>query len=174
MEILYANIIVFLLRYTSFFMKIIPKGKLMNFLFKILKYTLYMVAFALVKAKSGLMLLLILMIYELFKYFKLDKKILTKIFITLLFIATIYFFEFYKTFIDLIPFIILFMMLWIKPKLKGILGSIYEIIEALLWSYYGWSYELYAILLYKSFDIGLKLGMNLLKSINDFATKRIE
>lgn len=172
MEVLYANILTFFLRFFSFFSSYFKRQKLVYYLLEVTKYLLFVLVFSYVNAKAGMYFSLICMFTTLIKYFNKQKNIFFKLFVTIIICLTIYYFRLYNV-LDILLFSTLIFKLWLKKLFSNRLLTLFSYIEIFIFMFYGYKFKLYMLIFYKALDLGFNMGLSLVKNINDFANKRI-
>lgn len=171
MNILLANIIIYLTRY-AFFIRHLFKNYYIKTTIGALKWAVIGYAFSLVNGYYGLICYTALIIYELLKMLKLSKYILVNSLLFILAISFIYFNREYGV-INLLLFIALFIKIILKPMLKNKDNKYTDFIINLIICVYSYKYHLYVLFIYKVFDILFPAIGNTIKGVTDYANKRI-
>lgn len=171
MNVITANIIIYLTRY-AYFIRALFKNRYIRILIDILKWGIFAYAFFLVKGYSATLCYLALIIYEAFKVNKITSHYIFKVLLFLLTVSTIYIAKKYS-FIILLPYVALFLFLIIKPlfkkaKQKNIVDIICNVIICIV----SYNYQLYVLFVFKVMEIAFPAIGNTLRGITEYTNKR--
>lgn len=173
MNILVANVIVYLTRYAIIIRQFF-KSKYVNLLMEILKWEILAYAFSLVGGYSATLCYMFLIVYEVMKFTLMSKNILIDI-LTFIIPASFIYLSGKYNIIFLLPFIALFVNMVLKPilhKYKKDSKYINISIDVLM-CIYSYNYHLYVLFIFKLFQIIFPIVGTSVKSLTDFANKRI-
>lgn len=174
MDILAANVIVYLTRYAVIIRQFF-KSNYVRLLIEILKWEILAYSFSLVKGYTATLCYMFLIIYEVMKFTKMNKSILIDILMYLLFASFIYLGGKYSIF-HLLPYIALFLNMVLKPilnKYKKNTEFVSMIIDLLI-CIYAYRFSLYVLFIFNVFKIIFPILGTSIKSLTDFANKRIK
>lgn len=173
MNILYANIIVYLTRYAVLIRQFF-KSKYVYALTEVLKWEILAYSFSLVKGYSAVICYMFLIVYEVMKFTLVNKSILIDLIVFLIAASFIYLSKKYSIF-HLLPFIALFINMVLKPILKKVKKeNKYTTMSIdLLMCIYAYKYQLYVLFIFNLFKIIFPIIGSSIKNVTDFANKRI-
>lgn len=173
MDILAANVIVYLTRYAILIRQFF-KSKYVYLLMNILKWEIFSYAFSLVKGYTGTLCYMFLIVYEVMKFTLMNKNILIDVMMYILFASFIYLGGKYSI-IHLLPYIALFINMVLKPIFKQIKkdNKYINISIDLLICIYAYHYHLIVLFIFNIFKIIFPIIGTSIKSVTDFANKRI-
>jgi hypothetical protein len=170
MNIILANVIVYLTRY-AFFIRHLFRNYYIKTTIGALKWAVIAYAFSLVGGYYAVICYTALIVYELLKMLKLNKYILIN---TLLYVTSLSFIYFTKEYgvISLLPFGALFIKIILKPILKNKDNKYTDLIINLIICVYSYKYYLIVLFIYKVFEILFPAIGNTIKGITDYTNKK--
>ncbi|MBR5663012.1 MAG: hypothetical protein IKX00_05175 [Bacilli bacterium] len=174
MNILLANVIVYLNRYLVFFKSLFIKHKYAYLLIDILKWEILAYAFSLVGGYSATLCYMFLIVYEVMKFTLMNKNILIDILVFIIPASFIYLSGKHGI-IFLLPFIALFINMVIKPILRKYKkdNKYTDILIDLLICIYAYQYKLIVLFIFELFKVIFPVVGTSIKNITTFANKRI-
>ena len=173
MDILIANVIIYLTRYAVIIRQFF-KSKYVYLLMEMLKWEIYAYAFSLVGGYSATLCYMFLILYEAMKFTLMNKNILIDLLMFIIPASFIYLSGKYNI-IFLLPFMALFINMVLKPILKKYKkdNKYVNMSIDLLICIYSYNYHLIVLFIFKLFQIIFPILGTSIKSLTDFTNKKI-
>ena len=171
MDILTTNIVVYLTRYAALIRQFF-KNKYIVLFIESLKWTLFAYAFYILKGYGVTICYMYLIIYEAMKKFKMNKNVLINLLVFLTSLLILYFSGNYYLFY-ILPFIALFINMVLKILFKNKYNKYFDVLINIIICVYSYKYRLYVLFIFKLFEIIFPVAGGSVKSLTDFANKKI-
>lgn len=147
MNILYANIIVYLTRYVTI-LRCFFRNKTIKLLIDMFKWGVIAYAFTLVKGYSVTLCYMFLIVYEVMKFIKINKIILFDIAIFMICASFIFFSNRFSLFY-LLPYVALFINMVLKPMLKPKYKKYNDFLINIIICAFSYYYHIYVLFIFR-------------------------
>ena len=171
MNILTANIVVYLTRYAALIRQFF-KNKYIVLFIESLKWALFAYVFYILKGYGVTLCYMYLIIYEAMKKFKMNKNVLINLLVFLTSLLFLYFSGKYYLFYVL-PFVALFINMVLKTLFKNKYNKYFDVLINIIICVYSYKYRLYVLFIFKLFEIIFPAVGCSIKSLTDYTNKKI-